>query len=662
MAKRILVDAIYPKETRVVIADNNRIENFDYETAAKKQSKGNVYLAKITRVEPSLQAAFVEYGEDKHGFLPFSEIHPNYYQIPVEDKDELLNEAINSSGTDDDDVEAGQIHEPLGVESFAEPMDGESEHDDSMEDDSGADDLDEEGGRTVFKRSQLHRRYKIQEVLKRNQIVLVQVLKEERGNKGATLTTFISLAGRYCVFKPNSPRQGGVSRRISNSEDRRHLKTILDNLNVREDGSIIIRTAGASKTENQLRRDYEYLLRLWNSILEHTMSSSAPTFIHAEGDLIKRAIRDLCDDDVDEILIEGEDAFKAAFEFAKIIMPDNLSRVKIYRGKVPIFTKYHIEEQMTAFFDTNAPLASGGYIVINQTEALTAVDVNSGKSTSERNVEETALKTNLEAANEVARQLRLRDLSGLVVIDFIDMMESKNRRAVERVLRDALQQDRAKIQIGRISPFGLLEMSRQRLRPSFVETNTIACQHCHGNGRVIAPAAVAAMFLRAVKAEVSKAEHCEIVAHVPAAVGFYLFNHKRHEVMMLESEYQSRVTIEIDLQRVDDFRLERRKVNRSKSLVKEPLTQGIWLEPVVNAAGEVEEEADSSTDDQFVVNRREQANASSSSRSHSRNRRKPQAGRRPEGQPQQSRNTQHNSARAPQKSSVIKGLWQRLID
>ncbi|MBL0318540.1 MAG: Rne/Rng family ribonuclease [Alphaproteobacteria bacterium] len=668
MAKRILVDAIYPNETRVVIADNNRIENFDYETAAKKQSKGNVYLGKITRVEPSLQAAFVEYGEDKHGFLPFSEIHPNYYQIPVEDKEELLSEAIGSSSFDDDD-DSHDNHPPLGVENLSDsPAAGDDYHADHAEEsiaedesaresDSGDDgEGEEEGGRAVFKRSQILRRYKIQEVVKRNQVVLVQVLKEERGNKGATLTTFISLAGRCCVFKPNSPRQGGVSRRISNPEERRYLKSVLQNVNIKEEGSIIIRTAGASKTEQELRRDYEYLSRLWENIVEHTISSSAPAFIHAEGDLIKRAIRDLCDDDVDEILIEGEEAYKAAHEFARIIMPSTLSRVKLYKGKVPIFTRYHIEQQMNSFFENNAPLPSGGYLVINQTEALTAIDVNSGKSTSERNVEETALKTNLEAAQEVARQLRLRDQSGLIVVDFIDMMESKNRRSVERVLRDSLQQDRARIQIGRISSFGLLEMSRQRLRPSFIETNTITCPHCKGNGRVMAPSTVAAMFLRSVKAEISKGEACEIVGFVPATVGFYLFNNKRYEIRMLEDEYQSRITLEFDTNRVDDFRLERRKLNRSRLLPKEPLTQGIWSEPIAEAAIDgADNDGDDHEDFVPVVRHSEHRAAPRGKRRNA-----PAAKRQEQNIPKHGgRAKQPSKAKAP---SVIKGLWQRLID
>lgn len=550
MPKRILIDATHVEETRVVVLENGRVTEYDSETSIKKQLKGNIYLAKITRVEPSLQSAFVEYGGDKHGFLPFSEIHPNYYDIPIADRQALLQSIRSSNSSDDDsDDDDSPVVTAEGVVA-SQPV----TNSDSGETERSLDEVhvvgveaEEQDFQEDKKQTEnLYRKYKIQEVIKRNQIVLVQVEKEERGNKGASITTFISLAGRYCVLMPNSLRKGGVSRRIENREDRKRLKSVLKNLKIPEDKGLIIRTAGAKRSEEDLTADYNYLAGLWNGILETTKNSSAPAFIHAEGDIIKRTMRDLYSEKVDEVLIEGVEAYGIAKDFIKIVMSGHLSRVKPYKNKVPIFTRYKVEEQIAALYSPHVPLDSGGALVINPTEALISIDVNSGRSTGQRSVEETAVSTNIEAAREVARQLRLRDLSGLIVVDFIDMLDLRNKKTVEKVLRDAFADDRARIQIGRISSFGLLEMSRQRMAASFLEVNTMVCPHCEGAGVVKATESTAVTVLRAIENEVSRAKCKAIGVFVSQDVALYILNNKREPLSKIEKKYNVRVFLNID--------------------------------------------------------------------------------------------------------------------
>ncbi|HKJ73031.1 MAG TPA: Rne/Rng family ribonuclease, partial [Alphaproteobacteria bacterium] len=491
MTTRMLIDATHSEETRVVVVKGNRLEEFDYESSTKKQLKGNIYLAKVTRVEPALQAAFVDYGGNRHGFLAFSEIHPDYYQIPVEDRQALIEE---EAAEEEEESEVGARpaaaeSEATIVEEAAEadtedaeasPGDGADEapdqaHDEEAHDDNhddievqqpadttvetvGAeDDLEEVSNR----RARRSRRYKIQEVIRRRQILLVQVVKEERGNKGAALTTYLSLAGRFCVLMPNTARGGGISRKIANAKDRKRLKSIIDSLNLPEGMGVIVRTAGMEQNKREIKRDYDYLIRLWDTIREQTLKSTAPALIHEEGNLIKRSIRDLYSKDIDEVLVEGDEGYRTAKEFMRMLMPSHAKVVQPYKENIPLFARYQVEGQLDSMFSPTVHLKSGGYIVINSTEALVAIDVNSGRATREHNIEETALKTNTEAAEEVARQLRLRDLAGLVVIDFIDMEKHQNNRSVERRLKERLKHDRARIQVGRISAFGLLEMSRQ---------------------------------------------------------------------------------------------------------------------------------------------------------------------------------------------------------
>jgi ribonuclease E len=535
MTKRILIDAVYPDETRVVIHENNVVQEFDYETAAKKQIKGNIYLAKITRIEPSLQAAFIEYGADKHGFLPFSEIHPDYYQLPVSDR---------SSPEVHNDVVAQASEELLEIsdeELIAIDFDeAEIETLSSSTTEIGGED------EIVPPRRTSNRRYKIQEVLKRNQVILVQAIKEERGTKGASFTSYISLAGRYCVLMPNSERQSGISKRINDGEDRKRLREIIEGLELADSISIIIRTAGSSKNKADIKRDYDYLIKLWNSIREHTLNSKAPTFIHAEGDLIKRTIRDLYDQSINEIVIQGDEALNKAKAFMKIIMPSHVTRIKPYKNKTPVFCFYQVEEQISSLYSQIVQLSSGGYLVINPTEALISIDVNSGRSTSERNVEETATKTNLEAATEIARQMRLRDLSGLVVIDFIDMSDSRNRINVEKTLKDSLRIDRAKIQVGIISSFGLLEMSRQRLRSSFIEANTVTCKHCNGKGLSRAPDSNAVMILRTIESEIYKGEYEVVNIYASTEAVIYVLNNKRADIADIEQRYHTKIIFHAD--------------------------------------------------------------------------------------------------------------------
>lgn len=518
MSKTMLIDAAHPEETRVAIVDGRKIEEFDFESRAKRQLRGNIYLAKVTRVEPSLQAAFIEYGGNRHGFLAFNEIHPDYYQIPVADREAIMAEAHDDEDEDD-----------LDRESTGDDVDPESAL------------ADEER----LKR-RLMRRYKIQDVIKRRQILLVQVVKDERGAKGAALTTWLSLAGRYCVLMPNTGKGGGISRKITNTSDRRRLKSAVSALEVPKGMGLIIRTAGAKRTKAEIKRDYQYLLRLWETIRETTLASHAPSVIYEEENLVRRAVRDMFDKDFDGIQVEGVEGFKEARDFMRVLMPAQAKKVHLYRGSRPLFAANGIEELLTQIHQPVVPLKSGGYLVINQTEALVAIDVNSGRATKERNVEQTAFKTNMEAAEEAARQLRLRDLAGLVVIDFIDMDESKNNRAVERVLKEALSSDRARIQMGRISPFGLMEISRQRRRLGVIEGATEACPHCQGTGRIRSAESAALMTLRAVDIEAGKNGAGVVVLKVCTAVGLYILNHKRAYLQSLLERRGLNVIVQID--------------------------------------------------------------------------------------------------------------------
>jgi ribonuclease E len=556
MTKRMLIDAAHPEETRVVIVDSNRVEELDFESRHKRQLRGNVYLARVTRVEPSLQAAFIEYGGNRHGFLAFSEIHPDYYRIPEADKQALKEQeeedqrqadeeeekrkassSKRKSRTkrDEEDDDADEDDIDLDDQSDEEDEDDEDERDENLDpdDEDAADETDlevaEEQVKVASKRRKRisRRRYKIQEVIKRGQILLVQAVKEERGNKGAAMTTYLSLAGRYCVLMPNTPRGGGISRKIANGTDRKRLKTIMNNLEVPQGMGVIVRTAGAKRTKTEIGRDYEYLSRLWSEIRETTMESSAPALIHEEGNLVKRSIRDLYNKDIEEVLVQGDEAYKTASDFINMLMPSHAKHVKHYDDEIPLFLRYGAEKQIENSLDATVQLKSGGYLVIHPTEALVSVDVNSGRSTKERNIERTALRTNLEAAEELARQMRLRDLAGLIVVDFIDMDENKNNRAVERKMKEMLSQDRARIQTSRISQFGLMEISRQRRRRSLLEGSTTSCPHCSGVGRkrTIESSALAA--IRAVEEFAVRGKAKRIRLKTSSDVALYLLNEKR---------------------------------------------------------------------------------------------------------------------------------------
>ncbi|GGB78555.1 Rne/Rng family ribonuclease [Glycocaulis alkaliphilus] len=546
MSRKMLIDASHPEETRVVIVDSNRVEDFDFESASRSPIRGNIYLAQVTRVEPSLQAAFVEYGGNKHGFLAFNEIHPDYYQIPFEDRQALR-------------------------EAEAElTADTESDGGDDADDDE---DLMEEIAR---KRRNLLRKYKIQEVIKRRQVMLVQVSKEERGNKGAALTTYLSLAGRYCVLMPNTDRGGGISRKITSATDRKRLKSAVQGLDLPRGMGLIIRTAGAARTKLEIKRDYDYLIRLWETIRETTLKSVAPSLIYEEGNLVKRAIRDLYDKDIEHVLVEGEEAYKEAKGFMRMLMPSHATKVQPYTDDMPLFLRHGTESQLEAIYSPVAQLKSGGYLVINPTEALVAVDVNSGKSTKERNIEQTALRTNLEAAEEAARQMRLRDLAGLIIIDFIDMEDSKNVRAVEKKMKEALSKDRARIQTSKISQFGLMEISRQRRRTSLVEGSTEPCPHCNGIGYLRSVESSALAAVRSVEEEGLKGRASKIALHLPNEVALYLLNEKREYLRAVEQRFDMRVIIatDIDLKR-DGSRIERletRKDGDRGPYIPKPLT------------------------------------------------------------------------------------------
>jgi len=606
MSKRMLVDGAHPEEIRVVVTSGNRLDEYDIETTFKKQVKGNIYLAKVTRVEPSLQAAFVDFGGNRHGFLAFSEIHPDYYQIPMEDRQALIDEQeelerqaraarehledidgdIGEDGEDADDVDASSDEEETDAEDAeASAEDAEEDADDDTDvsaeasgDDTvaGSDDGDEASAEETPetdtgddpdpvaadpdveealeaaessspRRTRGMRRYKIQEVIKRRQILLVQVVKEERGNKGAALTTYISLAGRYCVLMPNSSRGGGISRKITGSKERRKLRDTLNSLDMPDGMGVIIRTAGLERNKAEIKRDFEYLIRAWDEVRETTLESSAPSMVYEEGDIIKRTIRDVYSKDIEEIQVEGAETYQTAKRFMRLMMPSHAKRVQQYRDDtIPLYQRFQIEQQLDAMHNPEVQLKSGGYIVINPTEALVAIDVNSGKSTRERNIEETAVKTNIEAAEEVARQLRLRDLAGLIVIDFIDMEDSRNVRKVERRLKDAMKTDRARLQIGRISNFGLLELSRQRLRPSLLETSSQVCPHCRGTGNILSTESMAMRVLRAIEEEGIRMRTSEITVRVPTEVALYILNQKRSTLVNLESRYGFQVILEGD--------------------------------------------------------------------------------------------------------------------
>ena len=516
--KRLLIDAAHPEEIRVAVVNGNRLEEFDVEVASRRQLKGNVYLAKVTRVEPSLQAAFVDYGGNRHGFLAFNEIHPDYYQIPVADREVLVAEQAAAERADDDKTDGDGATATQGVETV------------------GGDDTAEE---TETRRPRpSSRSYRIQEVIKARQILLVQVVKEERGNKGAALTTYLSLAGRYCVLMPNTARGGGISRRIANSDDRKRLKTVMAGLDIPPGMGVIVRTAGHERTKTEIKRDYDYLLRQWDTVRELTLKSIAPTLVHEEANLIKRTIRDLYSRDIEEVIVDGEEACRNAKTIMRLLTPSHAKRVGLWpTDGLPLFRHYKIEDQIEATHAPEVKLRSGGYIHFSPTEALIAIDVNSGRATRERNIEETALRTNLEAAEEVARHLRLRDLAGLIVIDFIDMEHSRNRIQVERTLKEAMRNDRARIQLGRISPFGLLELSRQRLRPSLVETSFETCPYCAGAGVRPSVELTALNVLRAIEEE-GVAKQAEAIAiHVSPQVAFYILSYKRASVDALSKRY-----------------------------------------------------------------------------------------------------------------------------
>jgi ribonuclease E len=654
MPNKMLIDASHPEETRVVVVRGNRIEEFDFESQDKKQLKGNIYLARVTRVEPSLQAAFVEYGGNRHGFLAFSEIHPDYYQIPVADRQALLRaEAEEAEAEDDEDNDGDERQdrnrnnrrrrrggknrgrdEQRAGDSVGENAGDDAEMvagapadtgsgdamaaDDTGEapgelpeatdetgdrDDRGNDD-DESGTKTVIaaaieadvisepvaeanadteaaddetrgvieevhgshgdenevesvgaedaleevrnRRKPVRRNYKIQEVIKRRQILLVQVVKEERGNKGAALTTYLSLAGRYSVLMPNTARGGGISRKITNAQDRKRLKEVVQDLGVPEGMGVILRTAGESRTKAEIKRDYEYLMRLWENVRNLTLQSTAPALVYEEGSLIKRSVRDLYNKDIDEILVAGDEGYREAKDFMRMLMPSHAKMVQPYRDTTPIFARSGIEAQLDRMLQPQVTLKSGGYIIINQTEALVSIDVNSGRSTKEHSIEDTALQTNLEAAEEVARQLRLRDLAGLIVIDFIDMEENRNNRAVEKRLKDHLKNDRARIQVGRISHFGLLEMSRQRIRASVLESTMKPCPHCGGTGHVRSDSSVALLVVRAIEEFLLKDSRSHITVRTPAATALYVLNHKRSKLVELETRFAVTITLETD--------------------------------------------------------------------------------------------------------------------
>jgi len=562
MAKKMLIDATHAEETRVVVVEGNKVEEFDFESLNKKQLAGNIYLAKVTRVEPSLQAAFVDYGGNRHGFLAFSEIHPDYYQIPIEDRKLLIEEERAYAQQVQEESEKRELENELTTgehsQDINEFMDqneekaldteitNSSEALQTSKDETNTETADKEDSSEVNKIKPRHRRYKIQEVVKVRQILLIQVVKEERGNKGAALTTYLSIAGRYCVLMPNTARGGGISRKITNANDRKRLKSIANDLDIPDGTGLIIRTAGANRTKVEIKRDFEYLLRQWEEVRDLTLKSIAPCQIYEEGSLIKRSIRDLYTRDVDEIFVEGEQGHKSAKEFMKMLMPSHAKKIRLYDNPMPLFARYQVESFLSGMFNPTVQLKSGGYIVIGITEALVAIDVNSGRATKEASIEETALRTNLEASEEVARQLRLRDLAGLIVIDFIDMDERRNNNSVEKRLKEKLKNDRARIQVGRISNFGLLEMSRQRLRPGMLEATTAPCDYCHGTGLIRSDDNLALTILREIEEEAVRGKNKELLISSSFDVANFLINHKRDHI--LEIEKRNSISIRIEAQ------------------------------------------------------------------------------------------------------------------
>lgn len=560
MTMRMLIDARHREETRVAVVKGNRIEEFDFESAERKQLKGNIYLAKVTRVEPSLQAAFVEYGGNRHGFLAFSEIHPDYYQIPKEDREALLREeaehaaeeaALREEADDDhdhdhDDEEGGDVEvveRPADEdEEAAEASEGEGE-DGGKRRRRGRKGSDDQVEALRQRRMNLRRRYKIQDVIRRRQVLLVQVVKEERGNKGAALTTYLSLAGRYCVLMPNTAHGGGISRKISSAADRKRLKSIMSDLKLPPTMGCIVRTAGLQRTKTEIKRDFDYLARLWDEIRENTLKSSAPALVYGDSDLIKRAIRDIYNRDIEEVIVEGEEGYRHAKDFMKLLMPSHAKKVKHYSDAVPLFQRAHVEDQLAAMYHPVVQLKSGGYLVINPTEALVSIDINSGRSTREHNIEQTATATNLEAAQEIARQLRLRDMAGLVVIDFIDMDHGSNVRKVEKAMKEALKNDRARIQVGRISAFGLMEMSRQRLRTGVLEASTVTCPHCEGTGLVRTASSAGLSALRLIEDEAARGRGSLLTLRCSQEAAFYVLNKKRADIAEIEDRYGVMVEI-----------------------------------------------------------------------------------------------------------------------
>jgi len=588
MSMRMLIDARHPEETRVAVAKGNRIEEFDFESSEHKQLKGNIYLAKVTRVEPSLQAAFVDYGGNRHGFLAFSEIHPDYYQIPKADRDALLaeeaehaaeEERLRAAELDEDDSDEGDdTGEDAGY------PEGESDEGNEVGTGSARSPVDESAAEELRKKRQaLRRRYKIQDVIQRRQVLLVQVVKEERGNKGAALTTYLSLAGRYCVLMPNTSHGGGISRKISNGADRKRLKSIISDLKLPSTMGLIVRTAGLSRTKVEIKRDFDYLARLWDEVRERTLSSAAPALIYRDSDLIKRAIRDLYHREIDEVIVEGDEGYKAARGFMKLLMPSHVRRVKQYVDPTPVFQRYGVEDQLTAMYQPVVQLKSGGYLVINPTEALVSIDINSGRSTREHNIEQTAFATNIEAAHEIARQLRLRDMAGLVVIDFIDMEQSSHVRKVEKAMKEALKNDRARIQVGRISGFGLMEMSRQRLRTGVLEASTKACPHCEGTGLMRTASSSGLSALRIIEDEAARGRGDRITLRAGREAAIYVLNKKRSELAEIEERYG--VTVEIVIE--ESFEGARMTVESSGGR-PQPKERPAVLAPIVE---EDEEEA-----------------------------------------------------------------------
>ncbi|TGX42551.1 ribonuclease E/G [Sphingomonas naasensis] len=566
----MLIDARHREETRVAVVKGSRIEEFDFESAERKQLKGNIYLAKVTRVEPSLQAAFVDYGGNRHGFLAFSEIHPDYYQIPKEDREALLREEAEHAAEEaalraqDDADDDEHLEAEDGVEVLERPHDDE-EHDDETDGETAEGEESAEGdhgrgrGRRRGRggkedeaealrqrRMNLRRRYKIQDVIRRRQVLLVQVVKEERGNKGAALTTYLSLAGRYCVLMPNTAHGGGISRKISSAADRKRLKTIMSDLKLPPTMGCIVRTAGLQRTKTEIKRDFDYLARLWDGIREETLRSSAPALVYGDSDLLKRAIRDIYNKDIDEVIVEGEDGYRQAKEFMRLLMPSHARKVKQYADAVPLFQRAGVEEQLSAMYHPVVQLKSGGYLVINPTEALVSIDINSGRSTREHSIEQTATQTNLEAAQEIARQLRLRDMAGLVVIDFIDMDHGSNVRKVEKAMKEALKNDRARIQVGRISAFGLMEMSRQRLRTGVLEASTRQCPHCEGTGLVRTASSAGLSALRMIEDEAARGRGSQLVLRASQEAAFYVLNRKRSELAEIEDRYGVMVEVASD--------------------------------------------------------------------------------------------------------------------